>query len=355
MQKYGGVSRYFYELIKRLSDKNEIDISLFMGDFINEYGLERDENKYYKFKGKKHTGSLKFKRLLFLLNEIKLRDFAGDIKADIYHPTYYRNFNFVKRNKLIITMHDFTHEKFPGSFRHPGIVPRLRKKQVEKADGIICVSEATKIDLLNYLDVDENKVTVIYHASSLNVNISEPALVCEPYILFVGSRGGYKNFELLFNVYKQNAGLNKDYKLICYGGEEFTKDELLKIQNFGLVDRIIRMVGDDSSLANLYKYASSLVYTSKGEGFGIPVLEAMSFDCPVILSNVSSLPEVGGDAVLYFDPENGEELLEKINSVLFSDSVRQELIEKGKKRCQHFTWEKCANETLNFYQKILNG
>jgi glycosyltransferase involved in cell wall biosynthesis len=352
MQRYGGVSRYFYEIISGLIKKNDIEISLFLGDFINEYGLEKYHDMYSKFRGRKYRGSEKLKRLLFLNNELRFRPFCRKLEADIYHPTYYRYYDYVKRKKYIITIHDLTHELYPSSFKYPKLVPNLRSKQIKKADGIICVSNATKADLLKYYDVDEDKVKVIYHANSLSLPQNTAPLFEKPYILFVGGRSGYKNFKILLEIFKNDSSLNSNYLLVCYGGGSFSKDEL---NSFGThSDSIKWMAGDDDILANLFRNASVFVYPSLNEGFGIPVLEAMSLGCPVLAADKSSLPEVGADAAMYFDPDSDEDLKEKLELILNSNDVRNDLLSKGKERNNLFTWEKCVSDTLRFYEMILS-
>ena len=125
-------------------------------------------------------------------------------------------------------------------------------------------------------------------------------------------------------------------------------------KEFGIEDKkIVYFDGDDSMLINLYKNASALVYPSKYEGFGLPILEAMSFECPVICSNKSSIPEVGGDAVEYFDPENIENIKDAICDTVFSDSKIKNLKIISNKRARLFNWSKCASETIAVYKKLI--
>lgn len=354
MQRYGGVSRYFYELISKFLDSQETDVSLFMGSYINEYGIEKRENDFKNFKGHRFHGNQRLKRFVFFKNEFKFRSFLKGINTDIYHPTYYRNFDFVKRKKMVMTVHDLTHEMYPGSFKYPKLLPNLRKKQLEKADGIICVSESTKKDLIKYYPVKEDIISVIHHANSLQPPLNTAPLFDKPYLLFVGGRAGYKNFSLLYNVFKNNRTLNKDYLLVCYGGNNFSWEELEKFSMDDMNEKIKWIAGDDSVLANLYLNAAAFIYPSLNEGFGIPILEAMSLECPVLAANKSSLPEVGSDAAMYFDPESENELEEKLNLLLSDNEIRSQMIKKGVERNSNFTWEKCARETLDFYNKILS-
>lgn len=124
------------------------------------------------------------------------------------------------------------------------------------------------------------------------------------------------------------------------------------IASLGVVNRVETCEGNDAMLANLYTYASAFAYPSLCEGFGIPPLEAMYYGCPVVASNVSSIPEVVGDAGLYFDPMSVDDISEKLQSVLSDTQLRALLISRGKKRVQEFSWEKCTAETLKVYERL---
>ena len=128
------------------------------------------------------------------------------------------------------------------------------------------------------------------------------------------------------------------------------------IKSLGISENKIQYLqGNDLELAEQYKTAFALIYPSLYEGFGLPILEAMSYGCPVISSNSSSLPEVYGDAALSFDPNNEEQLFEIINKLLKQSELRDDLIIKGFKNLKKFSWEKCAKETLDVYERVLNG
>ena len=148
--------------------------------------------------------------------------------------------------------------------------------------------------------------------------------------------------------------LKKDFGIVCFGGGKFRKKEIEMFNEFKInFDKIKYFEGNDLLLTNFYKNATALIYPSQYEGFGLPVLEAMSFNCPVICSNTSSLPEVGGDAVAYFSPNNIENIKSTICEIVYSEKNKNDLLVKGKKRYQMFNWKKCADETLNIYKKIL--
>jgi glycosyltransferase involved in cell wall biosynthesis len=169
----------------------------------------------------------------------------------------------------------------------------------------------------------------------------------------VGQRGGYKNFNLLLSAYSRDNELNKNYKLICFGGGNFNLSEKLFIKTNKLFDKVHHMSGSDKLLVSLYKYADVFVYTSLYEGFGFPPLEAMECGCPVLTSPGGSVKEIAGDAALYFDAESHEDLLNKLYEILNNAELRSSYIIKGKQRAAMFTWEKCVSEHMNFYKEIL--
>src|SRR5439155_12251123 len=132
-----------------------------------------------------------------------------------------------------------------------------------------------------------------------------------PYLLFVGNRGTYKNFDLLARTYARSDRLQREFDIVCFGGQRESSHPA-RLEQLGIASRVQYFSGGDQVLANLYRHAFALVYPSKYEGFGIPPLEAMHYGCPVIASNAGSLPEVVADAGLMFDPNSEDDLLNKL-------------------------------------------
>jgi len=203
-------------------------------------------------------------------------------------------------------------------------------------------------------NLKSKKVKVIYLANSLKYDINEKSIIDGKYILYIGDRRSYKNFAIMLKLFEINPSLKDDYKLICCGGGEFTKAETDMISKAGLQNTFIQVRANDKKMANLYKHAVAFVYPSKYEGFGIPLLEAMYYDCPIVASNVGSLPEIGGNAGLYFNPDSPEELSSCIETVINDTNIRNDLIQKGREREKLFSWDKCAEETYSFYEEILS-
>lgn len=174
-----------------------------------------------------------------------------------------------------------------------------------------------------------------------------------PYVLYVGSREGYKNFSGLLRAFSMSPRLREQFQLLCFGGGALCDSELQQIARAGLTGRVRQIGGSDAVLASCYRHATLFVYPSLYEGFGIPPLEAMSLDCPVACSNTSSIPEVVGDAAACFDPSDPESLLATLEEVLNSGNLRDSLIERGRLRRECFSWRRCAQETLHIYEGVM--
>jgi len=231
----------------------------------------------------------------------------------------------------------------------------MKRIATQRADHVICISECTRKDLLEFFYLPEDKVSVVYLGfDRLNPVISTVDFKNKPYLLYVGQRRGYKNFEGFLRAYASSAWLRNNFDVVCFGGGIFSREETKLFEEFRLSgDQLIQVNGSDSKLANFYRDAALFVYPSLYEGFGIPPLEAMSLDCPVACSNSSSIPEVVGDAGEYFDPNDTESMRTAMERVLNSTSRRAELIERGRLRCTHFSWARCAEETLAVYRSLM--
>ena len=361
-QQYGGISRYFYELITRSSIKEDVNINLFQGFHINEYGLSEHKHNfesYWGYKWKYKKPDTKYMSHIFAIPNKFLFDniykHAGNF--DIYHPTYYmKGLKQNRKTPTVITVYDMIHELYPDQFRDSETTIKAKNRAISIADTIIAISENTKKDLIKIYNIPESKIKVVYLANSLQS--SNPLTLDElkqnyklkwPYILYVGDRRGYKNFKALFDSYVNN--FSDHFDLVCFGGAKIKNDEFKSI-NSRIKKGIIQLSGSDNLLASLYKNAFCFVYPSFYEGFGISPLEAMSMGCPVIASNASSIPEVVGDAAILFDPHSNNELIDAIES-LYNKSKRNELIKRGFEQEKKFSWGKMANETLDIYKSIL--
>jgi glycosyltransferase involved in cell wall biosynthesis len=343
LQKFGGASRYFYELMNHSQNLFDYEVTGLFSENIYSKALKvhKDFPLKFSFRGKS--------RMIDILNKL---DSINRIKKECYdviHSTLYEPYILQFRTKpLVVTVHDMIHELFPVYFPSDNIYSKNKKVMIQNADRINVNSETTKKDLLKFYPEVEEKITVIYHACSMNIQDGDKQK--ENYILFTGQRGGYKNFD---NFIRAIAPLLVKYnlRLICTG-HPFDKNETILLENLNIDDRTTCTFVSEKNIADLYAKAIAFVFPSLYEGFGIPVLEAFSVGCPAILSNTSSLPEIGGDAAIYFDPYSIEDIHSAIEKVILSHGLQKELCDKGKEQAKKFSWEKCTKETMQVYQHL---
>jgi len=263
----------------------------------------------------------------------------------------------------VVTIHDLSYLYYPQDFLKKDFyqLKNWTRYSVNKATKIIAVSKTTKKDVIKNYGVNEDKVSVIYNGYE---KISQKSKVKsqkynskvkskKPFILFVGTIQPRKNLKVLIYAFDKFAKTNKDFKLVIIGKKGWLYEDIFqKVKEMRLGKKIVFTDHvSDQQLVWFYKNAFCLVLPSLYEGFGLPVLEAMSFNCPTIVSYSSSLPEIGGEASLYFDPKNSLELVEKLKTLKNNNQLRNELIEKGKKRIKEFSWEKCGEQTLEVIKK----
>ncbi len=226
----------------------------------------------------------------------------------------------------------------------------------ERADHICAISNQTKEDLVRILAVPAEKISVTYlgnplERASLDVG-AEPSPEMFPYLLYVGGRAWYKNFPALLSAFRASDFLVRSFRVICYGGGDFSATEREAINEMGLGDHIKFREGDDRRLVRYYRNAAAHVITSLYEGFGLTLLEAMANDCPIISSNRSSLPEVAGDAAAYFNPEDPRDMARAMEETLSDSSALSQLRSKGRERSKLFSWDRCSRETLAVYEQL---
>lgn len=348
-QQFGGISRYYVELFSAIRNNQkispEIAAPLHINSHLADSGLDLPG---IRLKASKFNSALS-KRVDYLISSLQWQ-----IRPPhVVHETYYSPGPISRgRTKRCITVLDMIHEKFPDSFPSSDQTAERKKQSVKRADHIFCISESTQNDLIQILGVDPKKTSITYLSHSLGSASNTPAVpLSRPYILFVGPRQGYKNFSLLLQAYADSADIRASFDLICVGGPNWSDSERLIISNLKN-GSIQRHHADDGQLANYYRQAALFAYPSKYEGFGIPPLEAMSVDCPVICSRGGSLAEVVGDAAEIFDPESLGDIQRALRSVLFSTSRREKLVSLGRERIKKFSWEKCAAETAQGYLSL---
>ncbi|HXN06920.1 MAG TPA: glycosyltransferase family 1 protein [Nitrospiria bacterium] len=349
-QKVGGMSRYFVEVIKRIRRMDRESIFEICGGlFINQHLKGLPVEWGIKVPSVRNTGIFR-KKVNNWFQERLIRRKA----PEVIHQTYYSDFPFRNNLKVVITVPDMIHELYPESFSDKGTTSVLKKRCCDRADKIIAVSNTTKKDLVRSFGIEPRKVQVIYLANPLEG--VAPDLKRKPlainYILYVGDRHGYKNFKFLIQAYAHSKKVHERFQLVCFGGGVFSVGEKAQISDLGIDENVIQVSGNDGLLALYYRNARAFVYPSLYEGFGLPVLEAMSYGCPVICSTGGAIPEIVGNAGIYFDPESSESIQVVLEKSLFDDSLIKEMVVRGRKRVKEFSWEKCARETLEVYKSL---
>ena len=372
-KKYGGISRYFFELLSNFHGDNDIEFFLPLkfsdnhylknATFIKPRNLIRPVMMKGKNKFKKVTlrpiKKISKRILNFQLrqNETKLHEILEKQDLDIFHPTYYTAgvLKFVRDKPLVITVYDMIHELFPEQYADD---PYLASKRelLRRADKIIAISNNTKRDLKKIYKIQDDKIEVIHLGPSFqryNLEAERDSSVPDEYILFVGNRKGYKNFNTFINSVAPLLKKHKNLKILCAGSQPFNNDEKELFQKQNLSKRIHHFSASDDFLIKLYKMAMAFVFPSLYEGFGIPILEAFSAGCPVACSNVSSFPEVAGDAAVFFDPHDEESMHNSIDALISDKDLREEMTAKGYERLKMYSWEKTADRTKKLYMSLL--
>jgi len=354
LQNYGGVSRYFYELCKELNKINDTETYIPLVLSNNHYISDMSITNHTEFMPNKNfRGKTRLKNTINRLNtQLRFNKF----EYNVFHPTYYDPYflNKIGDKPLVITIYDMIHEKFSEMFPSQEYSAKNKKILAHKASKIIAISESTKQDIIEILGIDENKIKVIYLGNSMSLSLSKSNIdLPNKYLLFVGYRGEYKNFNRFIDSAAHLLNDDCDLNVICVGGGEFSPSELGKFEKKDISKQLLQFDLDDDSLAYFYNNALAFVFPSLYEGFGMPVLEAFACECPLICSNTSSLPEVAGNAAEYFDPYDVSDMQAVITKVLNDSHLRSELVLKGKNRLPLFSWEATAKKTIELYKSIL--
>lgn len=360
-----GIGRYARELVRellRIDDQNIFRLFSFYGDetaFFREVG----RGKNVELESKHYPGRFFRLMLLALYKSGISPDFlVGSV--DVFHSPDHV-FPACKKIPTVLTIHDLAFLLYPENYTriNRAYLSAMVPQSVKQAASIIAVSKQTKEDLVRMVGVPEERISVIYNGIESNfrpmtrdeceATWQKYSLPKGGYLLYVGTLEPRKNIAGLIRAYakiQKNPGISQ--RLVICGGLGWLYRELFGLVNeLGLRKEII-FTGHvpNKDLPAIYCGAELLVYPSIYEGFGLPVLEAMACGTPVITSNVSSLPEVAGDAALLISPNDVEELTEAINRLLSDSELRKEFAKRGLERAKLFSWEKTARETLQVYK-----
>lgn len=353
-----GPVRYIFELTNKLSNHDELLITLVAGDWQKEVYKpleEKVEVIYFK------TGTGKITRGLFFLLYMPI--FLHKKKFDVYHVPDTNPVPAVKgKYKLVGTIHDCAEFVVPKrfSFIQSFFRRQIAKIQATFSDHLITVSGSSKKDILHFLNVPSDKVEVIYNGlteispSQRGSRLRPNETLAEPYILYVGVLEREKNVEKLVEAYAQlRENYSESIKLFLVGRKANAFADIAKtIANYN-IETEVEVFGyvEDSKLIDFYKNATIFAYLSEYEGFGLPILEAMQYGVPVLTSRTPCLTEISNDSALLADT-NITSIKENLNQLLKNKELRKEYVQRGYRNIRNYSWESAAMQTKNVYLKV---
>lgn len=356
-QKFGGISRYFYELIKGISSGDSVgyhlDVKYSDNTYLQQLHPDNAWLTHASFKGKKD--------LVRMINRVNTFYHTRFNQFDIFHPTYFHS-SCIKNKQgkpMVLTVYDLVDEKYNSNDPVFKTLIAHRAKSIHAADCIIAISANTKNDLIEHFNISPEKIIVIYLGNSLEQKDIDAQPIkkssAAPYLLYIGSRKGqHKNLKLFVQAMKQVLIAEKDLSLVFGGGGAFSKDEELLFAETGIRDRVsFSPIQNDQSLIALYKNAALFVYPSIYEGFGLPVLEAFSCGVPCIISKGSSIQEVGENAAAYFTPTDTDSISSAVLETYRNEQKQKELIIAGYEQSKKFSWDIMLEETLQTYNSLI--
>jgi glycosyltransferase involved in cell wall biosynthesis len=275
-------------------------------------------------------------------------------QPDVLHHTFNSDFHDISVPARLITINDLIREKTNLSSGRSN----QTRRACELASRIICISEKTKQDVIELFGLSDEKCDVVHLAPSEVFRLDSRQFIDidskDPYLLYVGDRAGYKNFETLISAYAKSKFLNQNFRIVCFGGPRKSRADILLMNKYKISDaRIHFLSGNDHELREVYAKASALIYPSLDEGFGIPPLEAMAAGCVTVCSNRGSLPEVLGNATSYFDAESAENLKANLEDLLTDKTKMLSLQNKGLNHSATYTWQNTAAKTVAVYRNAL--
>lgn len=349
-----GISRYTANLIIALSDIDRNNQYILFSDKNFELNLGIGQN--FKTVILPSKSNLAWEQYIL---PRALRRYG----ADIFHCPQNRGIPYLKQCKFVLTIHDLIPRIFPDYWEGRGMVAHFMYKislsiSVSGADRIIVDSKSTKRDVINIFGIPDDKVVVVYPALDISLQrnavamnqLNFPPEIAGKFLLHFSGIGFNKNTMRVLDAYRILKSRNRlGYQLVIVGSlfDRRLLEKANELEGVIVLEKV-----NDGQLSQLYKNASLLLYPSLYEGFGLPVLEAMHFGVPVVVSNNSSLPEVAGEAGLYARADDVRDIAEKIETIISDANINNELIRKGHRQAEQFSWLSAANQTLGIYKEL---
>ena len=338
--------------------------------------LDKDNN-YFLFSQKRLSERLRYKFLVYKnchliesnspITQLWLQSVIPYLlkkyQIDIFHSS--NSTNFIGNVKRVVTVHDVICKRYPQYFTKKTILNLQVAFSIvrKKAHHVIADSETTKNDIIKFLEIPESKIKVIYLGVDDNFRIIEDEdllhtigkkyALTKKFILSIGTLEPRKNVLTILRAFYKTRAKN-DYKLILVGKKGWFFKEVFRLINQLKIENEVGYLGyiDDAELPLILNSASLFIYTPFFEGFGLPVLEAMKCGVPVITSNVSSIPEIIGDAGILVNPTDIDELAQKIDLVLENKELHESMKSRGIKQVQRYSWEDTASKTLQLFKFV---
>lgn len=348
-----GLGRYTQEItdnITKLDTQNEYVVFLCKENF--------DEFRCDGVRVKKVLADV---RWYSLAEQIIMPYLIWKNKIDLMHFPHF-NVPLFCPSKFVVTIHDLILTKFPST-RATTLGPLMYKMKnfgykliissaIRGAQKVIAVSEFTKKDIVDYFKADPKKIIVTYEGvADFDRNGKGDVSIDGSFLLYVGNAYPHKNLEGLVEVFNKINKECPDLKLVLVGKEDYFYKRIKEsMQNKNI---IFMGYVPDNDLKELYKRAIAYIFPSLYEGFGLPPLEAMAFGCPVVSSDKASMPEILGDAALFFNPADKEDFAEKLKIILDDEDLRKELVGKGYEQIKKYSWSDCVKKTLEIYKEGL--
>ena len=352
LQPRGGINRYFVEIIPRLRREALLIAGVHVSGELDALG---DRVRL----GARVPPLGLVRRLAAPANAAADRWALARHPRAIVHPTYYRDpRGLPATTPVVVTVHDLARERlahlFPQRRRwwsRPDAA-RHQRALCARADRVLCNSRATRDDVVERLGVPAERTRVVHHAGR-DWGPIEPrrvAGISRPFFLWVGARAGYKNFAASAAAWARCADA-RDTQLLCIGGGPLEPGERRGLEALGALGRVRQREATDGELRWAYEHAEGLLYTALWEGFGLPVLEALALGCAVVTSDRPALREVGGDAVLYAEPESADSLDEAIRRCRAGGRAGARAA-AGRARAAEFSWDACAAGVERVYEEL---
>jgi len=388
MQPYGGVSRYYYELIKDFSNNSLVNPIISLKRTNNQYIFSFQKEHpdsiipgYLKgFQDKKLSSydaygnitssiiwNIRLNYQKYINKRIREENQRISLKTlkssnfDVFHPTYYNPY-FLKsigEKPFILTIHDLIQEKFPELFSLQDDAIQWKRQLIHEASHIIAVSNTTKKDIISFYKIPEKKISVIYHGTNFSplneIKSDNVPNLPSSFLLYVGERHLHKNFYFMIEALEPLLSKESHLHMVCCGGGKFNSSELMFFNMLGISQKISHIESPEKILQNCYKRAIALLYPSIYEGFGIPLIEAFSMGCPVIASNIPTTQEICSGAYIGFEPKDPDSLRNAVQLLMNDNTMREKCVENGYKKSESFTWRIAAEKTLAVYNSTISG